>query len=516
MFANLRALVVVLGIALPLLMLLKPLCLRFMLPEDFARRRNVWIALTVTAFVSPSFWLYALIALALCAWAASKDSNPPALYLLLLQVIPPVGFYIPMVGINHLFMLDSYRILSLAILLPTAVRLMAHAPHEHGPPLRRWTDGLLLGYMALQLLLLMPYESYTNTLRRAFLLMLDVWLLYYVFSRACRQRDSIVDALAAFCLACALLAPIALFESLKGWLLYLGLGDVWAWNVQDFYLRRAETLRAQASVGHPLALGYMMAVGFGFALYLGGQLRSRAMAMLLGAWMWMGLFAAYSRGPWLVAVVAFFAYTALGPDGRTRFLKYALLATVLAVAVLVSPLGDRVIDNLPFVGTIDAQNVTYRQRLAQVSWQLIQQNPLLGNPFVLKYMEDLRQGQGIIDLVNTYASIALLYGLVGLSLFLGVFVVAIGAIHASLRTWRDIEPDTAMLGAVLVAAIVATLSMMAVGSFGTILAQMAWALAGLSAAFASLQYGSRPDPGTAVQAAWPSAASRTAFRPSIY
>jgi len=43
-----------------------------------------------------------------------------------------LGFYIPMVGINQLFQLNNYRILSLAILLPFAVRLFRGRAYANG------------------------------------------------------------------------------------------------------------------------------------------------------------------------------------------------------------------------------------------------------------------------------------------------------------------------------------------------------------------------------------------------
>ncbi|HEV7914585.1 MAG TPA: O-antigen ligase family protein, partial [Albitalea sp.] len=431
MFQNLKALVVVMGIALIVFMLAKPLCLRFMTLEDYTRRRNVWIFLTVTAFCSPSFWLYSVIALAVLAWAAQRDSNPLALYVTMLHVIPPIGLYIPVVGINQLFQLNNYRILSLAILVPFAVKVL-RTPKEPGSRARVVADTCLLGYVLLQLVLLVPYETFTNTLRRGFLLTIDVVVVYYVFSRACTTRRAITDVMAAFVLTCGIYAPIALFETLKGWLLYQNLGDIWGRPIEFAFLLRGDTLRAQVSLGHSLALGYTMAIGFGFALYLGQALRSRSVALVLAGWMWMGLLAAYSRGPWLVAAVAFFTCVALQPGGMVRFVKYGFLAVVAATAVLVSPIGERVIDNLPFVGTVDAETVEYRRRLAEVSWTLIQQNPVLGNPFVLTQMEELRQGQGIIDLVNSYASIALLYGLGGLLLFVGVFLTGLWATQRTL------------------------------------------------------------------------------------
>ena len=71
--------------------------------EDFSRRRLVWFVLTIVGFVSPNIWLYALVAVPMLIWANRNDSNPIALYLLMLHVVPPVGVIIPILGNNGLF-----------------------------------------------------------------------------------------------------------------------------------------------------------------------------------------------------------------------------------------------------------------------------------------------------------------------------------------------------------------------------------------------------------------------------
>lgn len=477
---------VVLTIAMVVFIIAKPICLRFMAENDFVRRRNIWLALTLTAFISPSFWLFALVAFPVLAWGAHRDSNPVALYLMVMQVISQhAGLEIPVVGINKLFELNNYRILSFAILIPAAWRLMQSSDKQGIGGLTKM-DVLILAYLGLQLVLLMPYESITHTMRRGFLFTIDALVLYFVVSRTCTGQRAIVETMASFCLACAIFAPLALFESVKGWLLYQGIGELWGSPTPFAYLLRGETLRAQVSAGHSIPLGYMMAIAFGFWLYLGSRVQSAPLTIAVAIWMWVGLLAAYARAPWLVAVVIFFAYAALGPRGPARFFTASLIAALVAGLILVSPIGERVIDSLPFVGTVDAGSVTYRQRLAEMSWQLIQQNPFFGSPFFLLYMEDLRQGQGIIDLMNAYATIALSYGLVGLSLLLGFFFVGMWNTLRLLKSSAGPNPDLSLLGVNLIACMLGTLFMMATGGLGSSVAQLFWVLAGLAAGYAQI------------------------------
>ena len=497
MLTQLKAMVVVLFIALVMFSVAKPVCLRFMSADDFVRRRNIWLALTLAAFITPNFWLYVLVALPLLAWGGQRDSNPLALYLLMLHVVPPIAVELPVIGVNQLFDLNQYRILSVAVLVPMLWRIGRDSRLGTARAMTL-TDGLLLGYVLLQLAMPIPYETVTNTMRRGFLVWLDVLLLYQVVSRGLTTRRDLVDAIAAFVLASVIAVPIAAFEAVKGWLLYQSIGDTWGAPISFAFLMRGDSLRAQASAGHALALGYMLAVAFGGWLYLRTLVRRPGWSWGVALWMWLGMVAAYSRAPWLVAIVVFLAYMGYGNGAVAKLSKLACICVIAVGVLLVSPLGASILSYVPF-GNIDAYNVTYRQRLTEVSWQLVMQKPWFGDLFVMNKMEELRQGQGIIDLVNTYAGVALFHGLIGLSLFVGFFFSAIWKVHRMVLTVERYDDDLARLGAMLVACLVGTMFMMVTGSFGIGLAQMAWVLGAMAVAYSRLAAASLVPRAQAVQ-----------------
>ena len=482
MIQNLKALVVVLALAFLVFRLAKPICLRFTTAQDYDRRRNVWLAITTLGFISPSFWLYAAFAAPLLLWATNADRNPGALFLLLLYTVPPTSFQIPVAGINQLFDLGPHRLLAFAVLLPAALR----SRPSSSPTSRGTFDAiyaLLLGYMLLTTVLFMPYESFTNTLRRAFLYALDIVLIYHVFRRTEPTRAAVAEPLVMLALASALMAPVAVFETLRGWLLYTGIGQLWGDINQFTWLMRGDSLRAQASAGHSLNLGYLLAMAFGISLYAAARSPSRSTGWWMAAWMWAGLFAALSRGPWLTAVVVMAVFFALGPRALSTSLKAFVGLAALGGLVYLSPFGDEVLAYLPFVGTVDSQNVTYRQDIFNTSVLLIEQSPFFGNPFVLNQMEHLRQGQGIIDLMNAYVVQALFYGLVGLALCVSCYLLALwraGGAWLTAKKCADVE--LCLLGACLIACMVATLFFAATATFGPVI----YAFAGLLAVYAQL------------------------------
>ena len=479
MLSDLKPLVVVLFIAAAVFAVAGRACKDFIDPVDFKRRRNVWFALTVLGFVLPSMWLFAAVAIPLVFLVAKRDSNPLALYVTLMFVVPNAGVPIPTIGIGQLFDVSLLRILSLTILVPAVWRRQGMAAR---PVQTTSLDWLLIAYCLLQIALFTPYESPTNTLRRAFLTFIDTFIVFYAFSRLASTRRSLGDIAASLAIVGALLGSLAVFESVRGWLLYEGIPGKWGVSNAGAWLQRGESLRAQVTTGHALALGYTMSFCIGFWIYVQSQrprsTRDLGITLVLCA----GLIVTYSRGAWLMCILLGVVYMALRPGAGRVFVRVLPAVAAVGVVLYLSPLKESVIDRLPLIGTADQDTIEYRQQLAEVSWRLIKLNPFFGDPFVTNSMEELRQGQGIIDLINGYIAVTLFSGFVGLALFASFFVAAVWRCYVAMRAWRKESEQATLLGAVLVACMVASLFFIATAGVGSI----EYLLAGLMASYASL------------------------------
>jgi hypothetical protein len=411
----------------------------------------------------------------------------------MLHVIPPVGFILPILGNNGLFPIDNYRLLAFCVLLPATMRYRKNREEAVGGRLGAM-DVLLLAFGALQVALYTPPDlhvaipdSLTNVLRRAVLFFLDTYLVYFTVSRTCQSRRKMVEAAATFCLACAIMAAIAMFENMRNWLLYVEIIGGWGIQLTTLtWLTRGGELRAQASAGHSLSLGYLLAVGFGFWLYLKSHVQSGVRRIGATLLLWGGLFAAFSRGPWLGAVTVYFTFFAAGPRAASRLVKGTLLALGVALLIMVSPIGDRILDVLPVMGNTADANIVYRQRLAERGWEIVLAHPLFGDQFPWPEMEDLRQGEGIIDIVNTYLGVALSYGLIGLFCFLSFILLGMITVYARTRVLVHSDPDLALFGTSLIACIVGTLVMIGSMSFNLGCEKLFYVLAGLATAYARL------------------------------
>jgi O-antigen ligase len=452
---------------------------------DFKRRRNLWFILTLVAFCSFSFWVYAVAASVIMYLAGRREHNPVALFYMLLFLIPPATVQVPGFGVvNYLIDLNHVRLLSLCVLLPAALKLRK-LPESTGFG-RTWPDRLVLAGVLLMGGLYLRETTPTDTLRQSLYLYLDVILPYYVASRGLRQLSDFKDALLAFVLAAFLLALIGVAETIRHWLLYDALLDAMGveWSMTS-YLSRGGSLRASATTGQAIALGYVISVGIGLFLFVQGYVRNRLHCLLGALLLAAGLFAPLSRGPWIGAGVIVAAFIATG-RGAVRRLMLLALAGVLALPLLaVLPGGEKVLDLLPFIGNIEAENITYRERLIDNSMIVIQRNLWFGS-FDFRStpeMQSMIQGDGIIDIVNTYINLALRVGLVGLGLFLAFFASVLLGINKAMRAFPDKDDEYRQLGRALLATLIGILVIIFTVSSITVIPIVYWSVGGLGAGY---------------------------------
>jgi O-antigen ligase len=411
-------------------------------PGAYERRRNAFLALTVCGFLAPGFWWYALPAAAVVLVSGRRESNVPALFLALLFVVPPAGARIPGLGlINFLLQLDHPRLLAVLLLLPLAVALH-RKPSAPGP---QWPDRLFAAYLLLLAGLEMARgASLTSSLRGAVYLLIDAFLPYYVMSRAFTDTEKLKDVLATFCLSGTVLAAIGIFEALKHWLLYRALLDRWS---ADFgmgnYMLREGLIRATATTGQPIVLGYVLMVAFACLLALRNELRSGLHTKLLFALLLAGLFVTLSRGPWVGTAVTAFGFWATANASRMR------MGLALGGVGVLATIFNHQLPSISLVQNVDPGTVQYRSDLLTQSIQVFSEQPWLGSDNFLQRLaaKGMLQGEGIVDIVNTYIGVALSSGAVGLALFVALFAsVLLGLLRAK-RRYDDEEAHALANGA---------------------------------------------------------------------
>ena len=483
-----QALIVVMGIALPIFLLARqPLVAAGYDAEVFRRHRNLWIAITLLAFLAHSFWLYIVLAAIVLLLAARQDPAPLALYFVVLFAAPHFTMVLPGIGpIENLFDVNHIRMLNLVILLPLALMLRRL---KHGQPhIFRTPDYWVVGYLAVMLIAHARSESVTMILRIMFNLSVDIWLPYYVASRAITTMVQFRQLAFSFVLATVIMAAIAVFETLNGWLLYEGLRS--PMGVPAFYntyMPRSDggPLRAITSTTFPIILGYVLTVGLGMYAFIAMRIQPRWRRMIVWLCLVAGLVAALSRGPWVGAAAMGLLITVLGPGKGKRMTLAMGLGGLSFLGLLVSPWGQTLLDLLPFVGSGESATIDYREQLLDVSLLVFWQNPMLGDLNYIEnpLLEQMRQGQGIIDIVNTYLQIALPYGLIGLMFFTGAMLVPSHAVWRTRKAVMHENAEAERLGRVLLATMLGILVTIGTASSIGAIGPVYWIIAGLCVAY---------------------------------
>lgn len=480
---QIRALIVVMIIAGVVFAIMAKPAQQIIAAKDFKRLRNLWLVVTCTAFLVGNFWLFMLFSSAFIITSAKRESTTPALYWLLLCVIPPYAHSIPGFGIiNRLFGLNMPRLLALVILLPLLL-LGGRAVKQYARKIIL-PDVFITVFFLLVLILSFRQGNMTVGLRTSFILFLGVILPYFAFSRRLNDFEAIKYTMFAYLLPMFVFAMLGGFEMIKHWKLY------WLPGIAEgtSYLGRQGSLRASVTTGQPIILGYILMIGVGFLLPMAERYLTRMQSILAFGALGLGLVASLSRGPWVGTVVLIIVYVATGRKALKKLMGIGFSVTMLLPVLYLTPYWEKVVGLIPFIGSIETENIDYRERLFEQSWIVINRSPWFGSIDYLSTpeMQSMIQGQGIVDLVNTYIQIALEYGFVGLFLFTGFF----GFILLSLRrTYRALPEDDAEMnqfGRAIFATLLAVLVTIGTVSKISFIPYLYWSLAGLAVAYVNI------------------------------
>jgi|GEM_PF-3421925 len=450
MFSHAKSLVFLLPILyFAIQYLAKPLVTRYFSLEFFNRFRNVAFILFIAYFVLPSYFLF-LIFLAVVLWRFKFEEPIERIYLyVFLAVLIPVGpqFRLSLGPIQTLMVFDQFTVLSLVLLWPLVRQTVKDKGFFYGS-----ADFYVLGYYTLVCILSFRGVGITVGARTALQTLIVFFLPYIAISRFTMNKAQIDRTLVILVMALLPVAAIAIFEAARSWQI---VGDRTSFMSGHYFRKefRAGLLRAKSIYFAPITLGTAMMLLIGILMYLSSQYKTKlskygAIGLSLG-----GSIASFSRMPWIATVLVFILQTVFN-KGVFRLILSSVLVLALALAfVKFTPIGERVAGLIPFTGgeTENQETVDYRSQLIEVGLDVASENLMFGTPFFLENpkMEVMRQGQGIIDLVNTHLTVLLFYGAVTLAFFWLMFLVPTLKAGFSIVINRKVAEDTRRLAILL-------------------------------------------------------------------
>ena len=395
-----------------------------------------WPAVAITLFVSCFSWKQPFFFVTFSIWAMlaptmfgkSGDGRLPA-YALLACISPQFSMEMENIGpLRDVLRLNAFRIIEIFILVPEAVRLLVRRDRPSRPSWLLLADVATVAYLAYWTFELYGHLNLSSVARESVGVVLDSVVPYYVLSRACADPEMRRRVLSMLLFGAVYQCMIGVVEGLSRHVLYAQLQYLYGirWNIIGA-LTRGDFVRAQAAFSGPLILAVLALFGIGLWYVFKPVAKSRPYAVL-GLILLGGLMATISRGPVLALLILVAGVACMRFMSARKFLVFSALAGLVVAGSWNFGLGDAVVSivNSTSGGDKTADfNVMYRQELLRTSLALIQQSPWWGVPNYLEQMQDLRQGDGIVDLVNTYLIVTLNVGVVGLALFLVPFGIVL-------------------------------------------------------------------------------------------
>lgn len=476
MSEHLRALAVITVLMAVAYVISKRLFTHALEPKFVERLYGTGYAATAVMFLAHNMWIFLAGLAGLSFLVARRFSHPLALFVFLLLLMPGFSVQVPGFGvINYLIDLNPARILALTLLLPATVVLMRHKSLPR--PGQLLADKVVIAYVLYTTTLsYLHYDTFTGGMRHLATMTLDFVLLYFVASRGLLPKGAVRHVMVALVMAAIFLALVGAFEFGKRWLLYSSAAGALGASTGMFgYLGRGDTLRALATTGQPIVLGFVMMVALLMTSYVQRLVPPGGARIVLWLTMAMGLVAAMSRGPWVGAAVGLLVVALASTNPLGNGLKLIAASLGASVCLVMLPGGEKILNYLPWVGEIDSGNITFREVLWQQTLLVIGKNPWIGSIDFSSAPEFdvIRQGSGFIDFVNSYVGVVLSHGLIGLGLYIVLILVALfpnikNAIAGEIINNESALYSMAMLGT-LVASIITIWTVSSIGQIAPLL-----------------------------------------------
>ena len=483
---HLRALIVLVVLAYLGFALLMPSAKELGFQREIKTWRLWWYAVTVSAFIVSSYWVFIFLSMTALALYRASSINKLAVFCLLLLTLPSLPNEIPGFGlVNYFIRLSWPMLLTLFLLLPIFVGSGRSSTVKRD---KNIFDQLVLAYFVYISLLAFRDTSLTDGLRNVLYFSLGIYLPYKIFSTHITSKRRFLSIQFAVFSVIILVSLFAIFESLKSWQLYSELKDILGnTNAITDYKHRVGSLRPNVTLG-AINVGLFITIAFAFGVSLFNDWKATKINLLYISILGLALLLTLSRGPWLGMFVMIVIYIVISSNRVRNLSRFAASFVILVPLLIFSGEGTRLVNLLPGVDNNQNSTISYRQRLLSTSIDVINENPLIGSTTYLENpkMRTLIQGEGIIDIVNTYIQIALEYGYIGVALFMSIFLgIAYNLLRLIIMLRRKKRHDLELIGISLLLSLSSVLFI--IGTVSTLgggaVSIFYWLLAGLSVAY---------------------------------
>lgn len=383
-----------------------------------------WMLITGSVFfIKIPFVCFLIILFVLVVFKPKRDVNRLLLYYIAMLPVLPTFFrwdvsasFLP---INRLFFLHYYDLVNLIYLLPLAT-LTANSGggvwKDQGYLNAEKLRKLIIFLLVYVLILGFRGTSLTDGLRSFLQGSMSLLLIIFAFKNLYEQKKLIAYVMQGVLISGCIMAFIGFFQYWKLWKFYTELpyslvGENLLYQMTEV---RGGGMRV-ASTMNPLSFGFYMTICAGVIFqYMRNESWTFWGRVLLGVYIY-GLILTNSRGGILGLLIMLAVYYLY--DSKYQQLRKSILSMRWIMIIIMIPL---VSSGINYLVKID-ENGTFLYRVDLVSNSLLaaKDNIMLGSANFLDHpaMQASKQGQGIIDITNSYLGLLLENGLIGLGLF---------------------------------------------------------------------------------------------------
>lgn len=379
--------------------------------------------LPVVGYLGVPYALFALIVIALIVIApgiAGGGLLLPArqaldlrarLFMFCLPLMPMLQYTLMISGLTF-FQFTFVNLLSIGFII---------AMIRSGAPLR--VPDLLLWDLAFLIMLVMQIvmdargQQLTFALRACVIVAFNLGIPYLAISRACFRSESPGTIMLACIASCCIVAVIAGFESHRHWLLYDNLTarlHADPDTASGYAKQRGGLLRAKATWSESTGLSLFFGLQLAMLIALRKLIWPPRTVLFVGGMLFVGVFFTFARVGYVALIFGLLACFFYERRWKTLGLAFFLIPLAAVVAMKLAQFVPALAASLGMASDAD-NTVDYRSDLLHAGLALLRSHALAGMsmPDINHDLDFLRQGEGIIDLVNQPLIILLRSGLPG-------------------------------------------------------------------------------------------------------
>ncbi|MBF7010016.1 O-antigen ligase [Novosphingobium sp. HR1a] len=453
-------------------------CLRAPLREEMAVKAVlITFFMPAVAWLLPNVWMLYFVMLMWVPLFARRSEEIAGVYLYSLMLLPSLDQAVELAGIK-LFDISVHDMLALGAVIAIVI-----APGK--ARIGRGDDMRVAAVLLVMVFASARETSLTHFLRTTINIGFDYGMPYFILSRGFRDLASMRTGMRWFACSGIAISGVLVFEMVQNWPMYNEL--YWHYDVPKLLAVkvRGAFMRPGGPFNEPTSIALVMTLCMLALWLIRDDFRTRMRHGLLCAALFLGLSAPQSRNAWVALGIAVLLADMFLGRWSALVRKAAPTAAALTLIFAAASIYPSFSDSLGLSGQA-SETGEYRRALFDRGVQEFWDSPIVG--FSRDQLEvrlnDMRQGEGIIDYVNSYLWFALVSGVIGLAAFVWNFTAPLSYLWRMRRA--EIATGTAVPAAFVFGSLAALAATLFFTFFATRMAYLTIGFMGFAAAIRAI------------------------------